>query len=74
VKKFLVMSYDADEQQWFLDNLVAVDAETAAKEVERVRPYVIAANAIELDGMKNIVLELAMATPEAIAADWRKVK
>src|SRR5258708_6035330 len=45
MKKYLVVSYDPDEQQWFYDTVLALDAGAASAFVWKVRPYVIAADA-----------------------------
>lgn len=74
MKKYLVMSLGffrgGFEPQWYLDYIVAESPEKAEEEVRFRRMGLAGANAIELDGMKNVVLELAMTTPEQIALDW----
>ena len=43
--KYLVVSYDSDEQQWFYDLILAKDSEDAGEYICSLRPYVIAADA-----------------------------
>jgi hypothetical protein len=43
--RFLVVSYDSDEHQWFYDTVLAPSAEDASAFIQAVRPYVIAADA-----------------------------
>ena len=44
--KYLVVSYDDDQQQWFWDFVLADSEEQAEEFICTVRPYVIAADAI----------------------------
>ena len=44
--KYLVVSYDDDQQQWFWDFVLADSEEAAEEFICTVRPYVIAADAI----------------------------
>lgn len=43
--KYLVVSYDDDQQQWFYDMVLAMDETAAAAYVCFARPYVMAADA-----------------------------
>ena len=45
--KYLVVSYDDDQQQWFYDMVLSDSEENAAHYVCLARPYVIAADATE---------------------------
>ena len=44
--RFLVISYDNDEQQWFYDTVLAPSAEDASAHIQAIRPYVLAADAV----------------------------
>ena len=41
VQKFLVASYDSDEQQWFYDVVFAETSDKAGERIVNLRPYVI---------------------------------
>lgn len=57
-QKFLVVSYDDDQQQWFWDYVVARTEEAAVTHVCKRRPYVIAADAASLGQVQGIVSAL----------------
>lgn len=59
LQKFLVVSYDDDQQQWFWDYVAAKTEETAVALVCKRRPYVIAADASTLSQLKTIATDLA---------------
>jgi hypothetical protein len=54
MKKYLVVSYDDDQQQWFWDYVAARTAKDAVAHVCERRPYVIAADAASLSQVQNI--------------------
>jgi hypothetical protein len=56
--KYLVVSYDDDQQQWFWDYVVAKTAEDAVAHVCERRPYVIAADAASLSQVQRITKDL----------------
>lgn len=58
MRKFLVVSYDDDQQQWFWDYIVAKTAESAVAQVCERCPYVIAADAVSLSQVQNIAKSL----------------
>ena len=58
MRKFLVVSYDDDQQQWFWDYIVAKTAESAVAQVCERRPYVIAADAASLSQVQKIAKSL----------------
>jgi hypothetical protein len=58
MQKFLVVSYDDDQQQWFWDYVAAKTAEDAAALVCKRRPYVIAADAASLSQVRSIAGDL----------------
>lgn len=45
MNKYLVVSYDPDQDQWFYDTVLAEISDAAAAFICKVRPYVIAADA-----------------------------
>jgi hypothetical protein len=58
VQKFLVVSYDDDQQQWFYDFVVARSADEAARRVCKRRPYVIDADATAADQLRDMPAKL----------------
>ena len=54
MQKYLVVSYDDDQQQWFWDYVAAKSAEDAVALVCERRPYVIAADAASLSQVQSI--------------------
>jgi hypothetical protein len=54
MQKYLVVSYDDDQQQWFWDYVAAKTAEDAVANVCERRSYVIAADAASLSQVQNI--------------------
>lgn len=58
MKKYLVVSYDDDQQQWFWDYVAAKTAEDAVALVCERRPYVIAADAASLFQVQSIAKNL----------------
>jgi hypothetical protein len=57
-QKFLVVSYDDDQQQWFWDYVVARTEAAAVSYVWKRRSYVIAADAASLSQVQGIVSAL----------------
>jgi hypothetical protein len=57
--KFLVVSYDDDQQQWFWDYVAAKTEQEAVAFVCKRRPYVIAADAASLPQIQTIANDLA---------------
>jgi 3-hydroxy-3-methylglutaryl CoA synthase len=53
-RKFLVVSYDDDQQQWFWDYVAATTGEAAVALVCKRRPYVIAADAASPSQVQDI--------------------
>ena len=58
MQKYLVVSYDDDQQQWFWDYVAAKSAEDAVALVCKRRPYVIAADAASLSQVQQIARNL----------------
>ena len=58
MEKYLVVSYDDDQQQWFWDYVAAkTEADAVALVCDR-RPYVIAADAASLSQLQEIARDL----------------
>ena len=66
MKKYLVVSYDDDQQQWFWDYVVAKTAKDAVAHVCERRPYVIAADAASLPQVQVIARDLKTRTTAGI--------
>jgi hypothetical protein len=58
MQKYLVVSYDDDQQQWFWDYVAAKAAADAVALVCERRPYVIAADAASLSQVQVIARDL----------------
>ena len=58
MNKYLVVSYDDDQQQWFWDYVAAKTGEHAVAQVCKRRPYVIAADAASLFQVQRIAKSL----------------
>lgn len=65
-QKFLVVSYDDDQQQWFYDFVVATSEQAAVDKVCTVRYYVIAADALSPENLNNLAQALNEQTIESI--------
>lgn len=55
MRKFLVISYDSDEQQSFADYILSRTGDTALAYVNAVRPYVVAVMALDLEYLQQQV-------------------
>ena len=63
--RYLVISYDDDEQQWFWDYVLATSEEHAKRRIlEDIRPYVLATDAIDLHQLQDCTKRL-VAIPQA---------
>jgi hypothetical protein len=71
LQKFLVVSYDDDQQQWFWDYIAAQTGEAATALVCKRRPYVIAADAASLSQARVIVRDLERRSTPMIAEQFR---
>jgi hypothetical protein len=58
MQKYLVVSYDDDQQQWFWDYVAAKTAEDAVAHVCERRPYVITADAASVSQVQRIATDL----------------
>ncbi len=71
LQKFLVVSYDDDQQQWFWDYVAAQTGEAAAALLCKKRPYVIAADAASLPQAQVIVRDLERRPTTQITEQFR---
>jgi hypothetical protein len=71
LKKFLVVSYDDDEQQWFYDFVAATSAGAAQQIVENSRPYVIAADATSEPELGRMHFRFDKLTPAETARKFK---
>lgn len=65
-QKFLVISYDDDQQEWFYDFVVAASEQDAVDKVCTDRDYVIAANALSTETVNNLAQSLREQTIESM--------
>lgn len=72
MQKFLVVSYDDDQQQWFWDFVAAPTANKAIAMVCKDRPYVIAADASTCQALRNIANNLEKLSVEQIRAMYKR--
>ena len=61
-QKFLVISYDDDQQQWFYDLVLASSEQDAVDKVCTDRDYVIAADALSLETLNHLAQSLSEQT------------
>jgi hypothetical protein len=66
LKKFLVISYDNDQQQWFYDFVVAESVQAAVDKVCTDREYVIAADALSAEQLNQLAQSLSEQTIESM--------
>jgi len=65
-QKFLVISYDDDQQQWFYDFVVAESEQAAVDKVCTDRDYLIAADALSPETVNNLAHKLNEQTMESM--------
>ena len=70
--KFLVVSYDDDQQQWFWDFVAAPSPSHAAAYVCRDRPYVIAADAVADSELRKMADDLDKMTYAKVRANYNR--
>ncbi len=70
-QKFLVISYDDDQQQWFYDFVAALSDEAAMRQVCTRRDYVLAADVLSAENLTNLAESLIDETIESIEAAER---
>jgi hypothetical protein len=70
MNKYLVISYDTDQQQWFYDLVAARTPEAAKGLVLEGRPYVVDADAVTGDHLINLANMLHAKRPEQISQEF----
>lgn len=73
MQKFLVVSYDTDEDQWFYDFVIADDAGDAKEKVCAARHYVVAADATSQKDLDDVVSNLYKQSAAQIEYGFREV-
>lgn len=71
MRRFVVVSYDDDQQQWFYDFIFAVDGERAEQRILEIRDYCQEADAIPLHRLTSMARELRKASKPQTEA-WLK--
>lgn len=74
MSRFLVVSYDDDQQQWFYDPVEAAKAEDAVAHICRIRPYVIAADASTAEQLRGMADQIETDKPEKIRRDLARIE
>lgn len=69
--KYLVISYDPDQQQWFYDVVFAEDSEKAKERLCDIRDYVMDANVLSIEDLERITGRMHAATETECEA-WLK--
>jgi hypothetical protein len=64
LNRYLVISYDNDEQQWFHDTVFAKNAETAETRILDLRDYCIAANVTSVEELEQVLNNVKKHTRE----------
>lgn len=54
MKKFLVISYDPDQQQWFYDVIFAKDDSSAKQRILEIRDYCVDADPIDMENLQRM--------------------
>ena len=72
-KKFLVVSYDGDQQQWFYDMVVAADEEQAKASILEVRSYGQDADCFSAADFLKLARSLRVKTMKQIERDFQKL-
>ena len=64
LQKFLVVSYDKDEKQWFYDIVYAVSEDAAGERICNIRPYVIDVDVFTFYQVERLAREVSQVTRE----------
>jgi hypothetical protein len=72
-QKFLVVSYDGDEQQIFYDRVIAEDCRTAMGFIGEIREYAVPIDALTPRDLRQMCDELAVKTPQEITAEMEEL-
>jgi hypothetical protein len=71
MKKFLVISYDGDQQQWFYDVVIAADEGQAKASILEVRSYCQDADCFSAADFLKVARSLQVKTEEQIERDFQ---
>jgi len=71
MKKFLVVSYDGDQQRWFYDLVVAADEEQAKASIQEVRSYCQDADCLSVADFLKLARSLREKTMKQIERDFQ---
>jgi hypothetical protein len=72
MQKFVVVSYDNDEQQWFWDYVTAPTADKAVAMVCKDRPYVIAAYATTVKQLRAMANDLEKLNVYRVSEQYKR--
>ena len=74
MNKYLVISYDPDQQQWFYDVVFADDAVTAQERLATLRDYCIDFDVMSMDELENMTRKIRNETREQSEAWLTEIK
>ena len=72
-EKFLVISYDNDEQQTFWDEVVAANEEKAKEFVETCRSYALVVEVFSVPNLRDATNRLHKQTPKQLGMAMKKL-
>lgn len=72
-RKYMVISYDDDQQQTFWDMVLAPGPEQAKACIGRVRDYALIVAALNCSDLQDLSNTLHMATPEDVCRGMRSL-
>jgi hypothetical protein len=72
--RFLVISYDDDQQVWHYDVTEDATEEDAEARICRIRPYVIAAEALTADQLRVAARLVGEGTSETIREELARIE
>jgi hypothetical protein len=72
--RFIVVSYDSDQQQWFYDTVLASDGQSAEAFITENRSYVTDAGAISEDDFLNMGKNLAARSDKSIHGTMEELR
>lgn len=73
-RKFLVISYDNNEQRSYWDSVMSTGEARAAEFVEKYRPYVIVTDAVDLETLRRETATFESKTPEQVKAHMKDMR
>lgn len=74
MNKFLVVSYDGEQQQWFYDFVIAATDEDAQAQVLAARPYAEAADATTLPALQLMTANLTRIPAHRIEHEFARLE